>query len=303
MSFRMAATPGSRQFGKWAEPDATRWAGWFVLAAIGLLGIPTIYQFATIFWSRPDDAHEPLVLMGVMAGFWRERAWFNWRAGSGCSTFAPSLAVSSIILYAIGSSQEFYQMEGLGLLGFVVSCLLLTTDQKALRRVLWLSVLCLFVIPVPGTLLDAVLLPMKLVLTEGVVRLFSFLGYPVASHGVIISVGFYQLQVADACAGLRSMLALTAIGLFFLYFIPSRNRPTNVVILALIAPFAIFANFCRISLLVALTYYFGGDFSESFHSVAGYGEIAVTLGLFFAAHYMLERTSLRLLMAPLGRGK
>ena len=264
-------------------------AGWVVLLAISLLALPTFYRFMNIFWSRPDDTHEPMVLMGVLYAFWEERGHFQWQAGVLRQTIATLVSLVGALFYAFGSAQDFYQLEGGGLLLFVYGCLLLVTNHGALRRISLLSLLAIFVIPLPSTLMDQVLLPLKLVLTNAVVTFFYWLHYPIASHGVVISVSFYQLQIADACAGLRSVLALTAIGLLFIHFVPSRSRVTSPTLILLIPVIALFANFCRLSVLVLLTYYIGGDFSERAHNIAGYAEIGLTLGIFFGMHKLIER--------------
>jgi len=260
-----------------------------LFGAVALLAVPTLRRFAETFWSRPDDTHAPLVLLGVCLGFWLERGVFTWQTGTARRLAGLAFAGSGAAVLALGRSQMFYQLEGLGLLLFGCGALLASVGTAHWRRIALPGFLAVFLIPLPATLLDAVLLPLKLTLTETVVRCLAWLGLPVGSHGVVISVGFYQLQVADACAGLRSLLALTAIGLLFIHFVPSRAPHTPAILLGLIAPIALLANFCRITTLVLLTWSLGGDFSERAHNLAGYAEIALTLVLFVVAHRLLER--------------
>ena len=261
-------------------PALARAASWLVLAAIGLLAVPTLARFATTFWSQPDDTHEPVVFAGLLVAFWCERKHFGWDSGRLRRTIGTVAAVLGSALYALGRSQMFYQMEGLGLVFFVVGILLHVTNRDALPRISLLVLLCCFLIPVPGTLLDGLLLPIKLFLTGVIVQLLALFNYPIASHGVIISIGFYQLQVANACAGLRSLLALSAIGLMFVYFIREKDLRISAAIIAMIPIIALTANFGRLLTLVLLTYYFGGDLGERAHELAGYGELLITLALF-----------------------
>lgn len=257
-----------------------RVANWLVLAAICLLAIPTLARFAETFWSQPDDTHEPVVLAGVLVAFWCERKHFGWDAGRMRRNAGTFLAALGAALYALGRSQMFYQLEGLGLLCFVFGSLLHMTNKDAVARISLLALLCCFLIPVPGSLLDGLLLPVKLLLTETIVGLLSVFDFPIASHGVIVSIGFYQLQVANACAGLRSLLALTAIGLMFVYFIREKDNRISIALIAMIPLIALTANFFRLLTLVLLVYYFGGDFGERAHELAGYGELVMTLMLF-----------------------
>lgn len=281
-----ALFPGA---GRNAAVPAQTLATVLVLAALAVLGIPTFTRFAQVFWSRPDDTHGPLVLIGVLFGFWLERGAFTWETGPVQRAIGAVVAGLGAAALALGRSQMFYQLEGVGLLLFGLGALCAMVPPRASRRLALLVALSLFLVPLPATLMDAALLPLKLALSKAVVASLAWAGLPVGSHGVIISVGFYQLQVADACAGLRSMLALTAIGLLFIHFVPARGRHTAAALLALILPIAVVANFCRVATLVLLTYYMGGDFSERAHNMAGYAEIALTLALFVLAHAVLER--------------
>jgi len=269
------------------DRGSARFANWIVLAAICVMAVPTLVRFAATFWSQPDDTHEPIVFAGVLVAFWCERAHFGWDSGRLRQGFGVAAALIGAVLYALGRSQLFYQLEGLGLISFVTGCVLCLADRDAMLRISALLLLSCFLIPIPGTLVDGILLPVKLFLTESIVVLLSWFGLPIASHGVLISIGFYQLQVANACAGLRSLLALTAIGLMFVYFIREKNRWISGAIIALIPLIALTANFCRLLMLVLLTYFFGGDLGERAHDIAGFGELALTLLLFVCARLVL----------------
>lgn len=285
--------PSSAGFGAGTSAsDGTRGralATGLVVAAVALLGIPTFTRFAQVFWSKPDDTHAPIVLIGVLLGFWHERRALTWETAPAQRGVGLFLALVGAVLLAVGRAQLFYQLEGAGLLLFALGSACAMAVRTSWKRLALLFALGLFLIPLPATLMDAALLPLKLALTEAVVRSLAAAGLPVGSHGVIISIGFYQLQVADACAGLRSMLALTAIGLLFIHFVPVRGRHTHAMLLALIVPIALVANYCRVATLVLLTYGLGGDFSDRAHNIAGYAEIALTLALFVIAHWALER--------------
>ena len=270
-----------------APERAKMLAGLLVLLAIAMVALPALYGFATVFWTRPDDTHEPLLLIGTLYGFWRLRPHMNWQSAFAMRVAAVPVAVAGLLAFVVGHSQEFYQLEGLGVAAFTWAGASVVADRVAWPRVSFLCLMLLFVIPIPATLADALLVPMKMALTHAIVEFFSILGYPVANHGILLSVGFYQLEIADACAGLRSMLALSAIGLMFIYFVPAR-RLTNVGLILLLPVIALFSNFCRVAVLVLITYYGGVDYGEAAHNIAGYSEVGLTLALFVGAHRLFE---------------
>ncbi len=108
-------------------------------------------------------------------------------------------------------------------------------------------------------------------------------GYPVASSGVTIQIGQYQLLVAAACAGLNSIVTLGALCLFYVY-LRHRSNFTAFIVVALAAiPVAIISNFVRVIVLVLVTYYLGEAAAQGFlHDFAGLLMFAVALLTIFA---------------------
>jgi exosortase len=263
-------------------------ASLLTLTALAVLTLPTLYSFATIFWARTRDTHAPVVLAFIVVAFWRERHALNWSATPRAVACAFGTALFGAVLYFLGRSQSFYQLEGLGLIIVIAAAILLIGGFHGLRRYLFPCFMLLFVIPVPGSIADHLLVPLKMVLSQAVTDMFYALGYPISNHGVILNVGFYQLQIADACAGLRSLISLSAIGLLFVYLLPP-SRPIVTVLLLLMTPLlALIANFLRVAMLVMITYYFGGDVGASAHELAALSEIVIVLAFFVLTRLLFE---------------
>jgi exosortase len=129
----------------------------------------------------------------------------------------------------------------------------------------------------------AVTQPIKIAISEMTVSLLHTLGYPVASSGVNIYIGQYQLLVAAACAGLNSIVTLGALCLFYVYLRHRSNFVAFVVISVAAIPIAMFSNFVRVLALVLITYYFGESAAQGFvHDFAGLLMFAVALLTVFA---------------------
>ena len=71
--------------------------------------------------------------------------------------------------------------------------------------------------PAPDWIIDAATVPLKVLISDLVTRILYAAGYPVAQNGVMIMIGSYQLLVKDACSGMNSIFALSAIGVFYVY--------------------------------------------------------------------------------------
>jgi exosortase len=113
-------------------------------------------------------------------------------------------------------------------------------------------------------------------------------GYPIARSGVILSIGPYQLQVADACSGLHSMFSLSALGTLFMYMMARRSKLHNALMLASILPIAFAANIVRVMVLVLITFYMGDEAGQGFlHGTAGMLLMLVALAILFAFDTLL----------------
>jgi len=156
--------------------------------------------------------------------------------------------------------------------------------------VAWFPVLYLvFMIPLPGSLVDAITGPLKNWISDIVESLLYAVGYPIARMGVILSIGQYQLLVADACSGLHSMFSLTALGTLFMYMMGRKSRLHNAIMLAAILPVAFVANIVRVVVLVLVTYHLGDEAGQGFlHGTAGIVLMIVALGILFALDALLK---------------
>jgi exosortase len=115
-------------------------------------------------------------------------------------------------------------------------------------------------------------------------------GYPIARNGVVITIGQYQLLVADACSGLHSMFSLMAIGLLYMYLVGRSGWLYNSIMLASILPIAFVANIVRIMALILITYHFGDAAGQGFmHGFAGMVLLTVAVLLLFLLGTVLGR--------------
>ena len=136
----------------------------------------------------------------------------------------------------------------------------------------------------------AITQPLKIGISETAVSLLHSLGYPIASSGVTIQIANYQLLVAAACAGLNSIISLSAICLFYVYLRHRSDLTAFLIVGALIVPVAIFSNFIRVLVLVLITYYFGEAAAQGFlHDFAGLTLFVVALLAIFGADALFTR--------------
>jgi len=249
-----------------------RWLGWAIVAlGLLILYVPTFYELAQWAWQQEDYAHGPVVL-GVVA-------WLIWRQrrnliGADASNPAPTLGIVlvavGLLAYVIGRSQTVILFELGALVPILAGAVLAMSGARVLGSIGFPIFFVLFAIPLPGIIIDTLTGPLKGWVSAISTNILYAAGYPVARDGVVITIGGYELLVADACSGLNSMFSLSALGLLLMYLMARKSVVHNALVLIAILPIAFFANIVRVVALTLITYYFGDEAGQSFlHQGAG----------------------------------
>jgi len=241
--------------------------------AIGFLALflPSFYTFATEVWTYEDSAHGPIILGLSLWLIYKKRAEVLAVArDNSTSVLAWLLFLCGLFLYVAGRSQQILAFEFTSFVWVLGAVILLKFGRSALL-VLWfpLFFMC-FMIPLPGAVVSALTMPMKMAVSFATEHLLFWVGYPIARSGVILQIGQYQLLVADACAGLQTLLALESLGLFYLNVVHHTSTFRNVTLALLIVPISFISNVLRVMTLTLITYYFGDAAGQGFlHGFAG----------------------------------
>jgi exosortase len=240
--------------------------------------IPTMYDVARLTWTTEQGGHAPIIVATGAWLLWREFKSTKVRARPGKLWIGGPALAGSLILYAAARVTGILELEGLAMYAAIISAFYLLVGGPLLRA-LWFPILYLAVaLPPPDTLVSLITQPLKIGISESAVSLLHALGYPIASSGVTIQIANYELLVAAACAGLNSIITLSAICLFYVYLRHRSDWTAFLIVGALIVPVAIFSNFIRVLILVLVTYYFGEAAAQGFvHDFAGLTVFLVAL--------------------------
>ena len=251
-----------------------------IIFAIGLAAIvlPTMIQVARVSWSTEQGGHGPIVLATGIWLLWRELKAGNAEPRPGKLTTGLLLIAPLIAIFLLSRITGVLEIEAFAMYGALITAAYLLVGGAVLRTIWFPLVYLAFTLPPPDTVVAAVTQPIKIAISSGVVSLLDLVGYPVASSGVTIQIGQYQLLVAAACAGLSSIVTLGALCLFYVY-LRHRSNFTAFVVMSLAAiPVAIVSNFVRVLVLVVVTYHFGDSAAQGFiHDFAGLLMFAVAL--------------------------
>ena len=264
------------------------WVAWWPVAAgFVLLYGPAWATLSRTLWTSDEYSNGPVVGAIALWLLWRLRERLQAAPGAPHDALGGAALAVGLVLALAGRTVAAPELEMASQIPVLAGVLLLARGPAALR-IAWFPVAFLvFMIPVPGSILGPMTAGLKewiSVLAEG---LLYAAGLPVARDGVAIDIGQYRLFVADACAGLHSMLSLSALGVLYVHLSRRPSVLHNAILLASILPIAFLANLLRVLLLLLTTYHFGDATARWLHDAAGLGVFVAELTLLYALDRVL----------------
>jgi exosortase len=114
------------------------------------------------------------------------------------------------------------------------------------------------------------------------------IGIPVLRTGNVLELPNRQLQVVEACSGIRSLLSLTFLSLAYSQFFDNRRWMKLVLVVATI-PIAIGANSIRIIITGLLSEYKSEWADGAYHALEGWVIFMLALFALMAVHRLICR--------------
>ena len=242
-----------------------------IMVGLALLYLPSLYDLFTGIWAKDEQMHGPIVLA---ISLWLIQR--NWAAmevasrGEQASAWGWPLVVLALLMYALGRSQGIGIFEVGSVIWLLAGLLLLLRGKRALKAQWFALFFMLFMVPLPAQVVDLVTMPMKMAVSYVAENVLYHVGYPIGRNGVVLQIGQYMLLVADACAGLHTLLTLEALGLLYLNLVRRDSLFRNITLAVLIVPISFTANVIRVMALSLITYHFGNEAGQGFlHGFAG----------------------------------
>lgn len=281
MATKLFSYPHNNEYLKWI----------FIVFGLFAMYVPTFLNLSDRLWQTDDHAHGPFVLLISLFLFWQQRHTLLENTDERRYPILGSLFFASgLLIYLLGRSQDILILDVGSVLPVVIGLILMTSGLKTLLS-LWFPIFfLLFLLPIPAFIIDAVTLPMKIAVSYVAETILYWFDYPVARNGVVLYVGPYQLLVADACAGLQTLISLEALGLLYLHLVKHDSFLRNCILALAIIPISFTANVTRVLALILVTYYFGDEVGQSYlHDFAGLFLFVVALTLIISVDTLLSK--------------
>jgi len=241
-----------------------------VVAGLMVVYVPEYLELSRTIWRTDEQGHGPIIFVVSLWLLYNLREPLVGLASRPANVSGALVLLIGALLYAFGRSQDIW-IFSIGSQIWVLAGLALWFKGWRGLRLIWFPLFfLLFMVPLPEALVAAVTAPLKSAVSLVASNLLYAVGLPVGRSGVMLTVGQYQLMVADACAGLNSMFTLEALGMLYMNLMRYKSAARNVTLAVMLVPIAFCANIGRVMILVLVTYFFGDAAGQGFvHGFAG----------------------------------
>ncbi len=249
-----------------------------VATALAILIFAPILYYMILHWKAVDDYSHGFLIAPLAV-------YFAWERRDRLRRAAIDPTWWGIVPLALGALSLMVGRLGVELMAMRVAFVLtviglqLLLLGRSMSRILAFPLLFLFLmVPLPQSLVNLIAFPLQLIAADFAVNALYWLEIPALREGNIIHLASTQLFVAEACSGLRSLMALGTLAVVFAYFF-RKNWIERILIVLSAIPIAILVNAFRVALTGVLAHRFGEVAAEgAIHQTEGF----FTFGLAFA---------------------
>ena len=217
-----------------------------------------------------DEFYNHGFLIPLISGYLVYRKWHRLgslpRTGHG---WGVALIVASVCLHLVATYLDVNFVSTFALIGVLAGLVWWLWGWQVFDEVAFPFGFLVFMVPLGKLLIDQVAQPMQVVGAKLAGGAAQFLGMPVAIDGITLSTPEYTFEVAIACSGLKSAIAMLALGAL-LAFLVKGAWWQRIIIFASALPVAILANAVRIWLTLIMGRSLGEKAAEGFfHTFSG----------------------------------
>jgi len=256
-----------------------------------LIGFAYADSLAYLFqqWME-DDNYSHGIFVPAIVGL---LIWWRWdsvvKRGIAPSWWGVAVVLGGLALFVVGELATLYVILHLSLWLVMVGLVLAAVGPRASRELVFPLGYLLTMFPLPHMLEQNLSASLQLVSSAFGVGCLQLIGVTAFREGNVIDLGLIQLQVVEACSGLRYLFPLTSLALLCAYLFQDRHWK-KVLLVTSAVPLAILLNGLRIGMIGALVEWQGQGAAEGFmHAFEGWAMFVVSFALLIGEMWVLAR--------------
>ncbi len=257
-----------------------------LIALLFILFIPVLMILINVWNTNDDYSHGFFVIPIFIYMLWQKRDMLS-EAQANPTWFGMLLLLIGILLYCFCYAIKFHTMGYISIIIIVFSMVLYLSGFRIAGQLLFPILFLAFMFPIPSSYYIKLTSPLKLFISNVSAVSINFVGISVYQEGNLLYFANTQLEVAEACSGIRSLLSYTMLGCIFSFF--CSTLPRKIILIFSAFPLAILVNIIRVTGTGILSHFYGEKAAQGFfHEFTGFFLFFVGLIFLFGEYYILE---------------
>lgn len=267
--------------------DRFAWGSVLIGALILAIYYRVLAKLAMDWWQIPDFSHGFLVPIFAAYLVWVKReSLLETRIAPTWSGVAVVAIGLGVLILGVYGAELF--LSRISLVILVAGLVLCFGGLQLLIELRFVLLVLLLAIPLPSIIFNQITLPLQLLASQLASALLPAFGVPVLREGNVIELAALKLEVVEACSGIRSLMSLFTMAVFYGYFV-EKSMLRRVVLALVSIPIAIAANAVRILGTGLCVQYWDPDKALGFfHEFSGWLMFLISLGCLFAIHHFMN---------------
>ncbi|MEQ9094677.1 MAG: exosortase/archaeosortase family protein [Phycisphaerales bacterium] len=243
--------------------------------------LPSWHNVLDLALRSDEYSHMLLVLPVFGLLLWQRRSRLA-AVAPNYSLWGAVLAVAGVAMDFIGFASQIDAIKDLGMVVMLVAAVVAVAGWRWPLAALPAFGVLLFLVPVPGRLRQQIAKPLQEVSASITEWILGLLGQPVVRWGNVLEINGIEVAVAEACNGMRMVVALALVAYAFAFSMPLRPW-ARVVILVASPLIAVLANVLRLGPTVLSYGYLDLELADFVHDVSGWLVLVVALGVLWGS--------------------
>ncbi len=229
---------------------------------------PIIPPMVDTWLNHSDNSHALLVPFICLYFIWVKRGELG-KVEINSSGWGGLFLTSCLAVYLLSYIGAIAFVSRLMFVGALIGLIWACFGWLIVRVLAFPLGFLVFMVPIPFTFLQFVSFPLQLQATKISAWVIGMLSIPVYREGNMLYFVQTQLEVAEACSGIRSIMALVMLSVLLAYM-SDFGKYRSILLTAFAIPVALFANILRVSGTGILAHFYGDEVARGFlHDFSG----------------------------------
>lgn len=259
-----------------------------ILLLIWVVAFYPLYPGLVREWlDNSDNSHAFIVPLVTLYFVWQRKSALQ-LARVSTSFLGGGLLAVSLLAYVASSAGGVVFPARVAMVASLFGLVWFCLGKDFIQKLAFPIAFLIFMVPVPYSLISLVSLPLQLMATDVSAAIIGSCSIPVYREGNMLYFMQTQLEVAEACSGIRSIMSLTMISFVFCFLSRAGWWRKALLVIAAV-PIAIAANIFRVAGTGVLAHFYGDRVARGFlHEFSGIAIFVFGFALLFALFFFLN---------------